>query len=98
MISTDCYSWRSAENAAQIDLVVERADGMMNICEIKYSDSPYVLTKSEFGKILNRKAVFLSETGINKGVYLTMISPMGVKKNQYSASIDMTLNLDCLFD
>ena len=98
VISTDCYAWRSAENAAQIDLVVERADGMMNICEIKYSDSPYVLTKSEFGKILNRKAVFLSETGINKGVYLTMISPMGVKKNQYSASIDMTLNLDCLFD
>lgn len=48
-IYTEYYSWRSkcSTPAAQIDLLIERADHLINLCEIKYSQSPYTITKEE---------------------------------------------------
>ena len=48
-IGTEYYSWRSktSENGSQIDLLIERADRIINLCEIKYSTTPYSIDKSE---------------------------------------------------
>lgn len=59
-ILTEYGSWRSDEpaNGAQIDLVISRADNMINICEAKYSASEYALAKDEAMKLLNRMEQF----------------------------------------
>ena len=49
MIGTQYYSWRSKESSegAQIDMLIERADRVINLCEMKYSIYPYALDKAE---------------------------------------------------
>ncbi len=98
-ISTQQYSWRSknSDPAVQIDLIIDRADGMINLCEIKYSGADYTLTESEYKKIETRAAAFANETGTRKGIFKTLITASPIKKNQYSESIPIKLTADCLF-
>ena len=88
-IAVEYYSWRSkdSEQGAQIDLLIERADRVINLCEIKYSDNEYQLTKSEDIKIRNRKGDFIAETGVNLSVYTTLITTYGLRQSEYSGGI-----------
>ena len=98
-ISTQQYSWRSknSDPAVQIDLIIDRADGMINLCEIKYSGADYTLTESDYKKIETRAAAFANETGTRKGIFKTLITASPIKKNQYSESIPVKLTADSLF-
>lgn len=98
-ISTLCYSWRSKnpDAAAQIDLVIERADRVVNICEAKYSLSPYELKKTEFDKIIHRRDSFMSETQLRHAPWITMITTEGLKPGMYSDMIQNVITLDDLF-
>ena len=103
-ISTQFYSWRSKtdvashERGAQIDIIIDRADDMINVCEVKYSKSQYELTKSEFDKLQNRINRFRGETKTKKGVILTMITTEDLLPNKYANDIDSQLTLNDLFD
>lgn len=98
-VLTECYSWRSRdpENGAQIDLIIDRADDMQNICEVKYSRDAYTLTKSEYDKIVNRVETFSLETNSRKGVHITLITTFGITKNKYSDIAQNIVNLDNMF-
>lgn len=102
-ISTQFYSWRSKksgemnERGAQIDIIIDRADDMINVCEVKYSKSPYELKKAEYEKIQNRIEKFRTETKTRKGVIPTMITTMGVLQNKYANDICSYITLDELF-
>ena len=95
-IHTEYCSWRSAnqENGAQIDLVISRADNMINICEIKYSAGKYAITKDEAEKIANRLEQFRSETGTKKGIFVTLITSNGLADNMWknTANSEVTLS------
>jgi len=99
-IYTEYYSWRSnGENGkAQIDLMIERADQMMNLCEIKYSEDEYLLDKAEMQKILRRRTLFKSETSTRSGIFLTLVTPVGLIKNSYSEEINQVVTGDDLFE
>lgn len=98
-IGTEYYSWRSTdkEQKAQIDLLIERADRIINLCEIKYSYLPYTINKEEDLKFRTRQAVFVNQTGIKLGIQPTYISPYGLTKNAYSSSIPKVITMDDLF-
>ena len=98
-IHTEYYSWRSRESvpAAQIDLIIERADNLTNVCEIKYSQLPYSITKEEDTHIRNRIADFVSETNIRTGILFTMITTFGIRNNAYSSIAQASLTIDDLF-
>ncbi len=83
-------SWRYAprkgasERGAQIDLLFDRRDDAITLCEIKYTDKPYVLTK-DYVEILQRKVkVFKEQTNTTKQLFLAMISVNGLKHNFYA--------------
>ena len=95
-IKSEYYSWRS-ENA-QIDLVIERADRMINICEAKYSEEPYLLDKEEYEKFKNRIALFKQQTGFSGGIVPTFITVNGLQRNSYSEHIVAQITLDDLFE
>ena len=100
MIHTEYYSWRSKESsvAAQIDLLIERADNLINLCEIKYSSQPYTISKEEEMRIRNRIADFTEETGTRHGILTTMITTFGIRQNVHSSVAQISLTMDDLFE
>ncbi|MGN1173652.1 MAG: ATP-binding protein [Muribaculaceae bacterium] len=99
-IYTEFYSWRSklSQHASQIDLIIERADNLVNLCEIKYSQSEYSMTKDEEMKIRNRVSDFISETGIRKGILTTFITTYGLRQNTHSGVAQVQVTMDELFE
>jgi len=99
-ISTLNYSWRSktAKPAAQIDLIIERADKIVNVCEVKYSQDEYELDKEEYERINRRRNTFIKETGLRHASWLTMITTEGLAKGMYSGMIQSVVKLDELFE
>lgn len=98
-IHTEYYSWRSKSSkpAAQVDLVIERADQITNLCEIKYSRAEYSIDSDEYAKLQNRLADFERETGTKGAVNLTFITTFGLKDNSYSSDVHYLVCLDDLF-
>lgn len=100
-ISTQFYSWRSKntqERGAQIDIIIDRADKMINVCEVKYCQGLYSLDKLEYEKLLNRMQTFSKETNTRSGLYLTMITTEGLAESKYAKNIFAQVVLDDLFE
>ncbi len=94
-ISSDVCSWQNAE--AQIDLVIDRKDRVINLCEMKFSDEPFSITKSYLEKLIARRELFRNSTGVTKSLHITMVSPFGLKQNSQSKEIQSVVNLQDLF-
>ena len=98
-VAYDASSWRSTSSdpGAQIDLVVDRTDGIINLCEMKYCREPYEITKSYDAALRHKVAAFRSETGTRKALHLTLISPHGTKRNSYWQDVQADITADDLF-
>jgi len=103
-ISTIESGWRylpkkgTGQQGAQIDLVIDRADKCINLCEMKYSDSEFVLDRPYAEKLQNKKRIFKEQTGTSKTLFTTMVATYGVKKNaHYLSAVDSQLTMDDLF-
>ncbi len=98
-ISTEYFSWRSTESdpACQIDLLIERADRVINICEMKFSSGEYVIQKSEDLKIRNRIEAYREETKTRCAVLPVLVTTYGLQKNMYSDNIRNVITMDDLF-
>jgi hypothetical protein len=73
-------SWRSssAQPGAQVDLLLDRADRVITLCEMKFSESPLPLTVKLERELRRKRSVFLEETGTSKAVHLALVAAMGV--------------------
>ena len=98
-IEVDYYQWRSTAStpAAQIDLILDRADDIVNVCEMKFSHTPYLIKKAEYDKLQNRMFAFQSETQMAKGIQLTLITPYGLQPNEYAHEVARQVIMDDLF-
>lgn len=98
-ISTISYSWRSKNTmpAAQIDIIIERADRIVNICEIKYSQDEYELDKEEYNKISHRAKTFIKETGLRHTPWITLVTTEGMARGKYTEMIQSQVVLNDLF-
>lgn len=98
-IRTEYYSWRSKESvpAAQVDLIIERADQIISLCEIKYSKGIYSLDAKEEERLRNRITDFADETKVKEAVQLVLITTYGLKDNAHSTEVNDRVVLDDLF-
>jgi len=98
-IASDVCSWqyRSAEQRAQIDLVIDRADRNIDLCEMKYSDSEYELKRDYVEWMLRRRDLFREVTHTTKSLRLTLITAGGIKQGKHLSSIQGKVGLDDLF-
>ena len=98
-IHTEYYSWRSkeSETPAQIDLIIDRADQITNICEIKYSRADYSISAEEERRLQNRVNDFDQETRTRNATHLTLITTFGLKENSHSSGISSIVLMDDLF-
>jgi len=77
----------SKQAGAQIDMLIDRVDNSINLCEIKFSADTYVITKEYAKKLDQKKEVFETRTKTGKQIFITMITTKGVKPNMYSEDL-----------
>jgi len=94
------YSWKSTTTTegAQIDLLIDRNDKTINLCEIKFASSEYIIEKKYDLNLRNKINAFKLETKTKKSIHLTMITPYGIANNQYSGLVQNSLTMNCLFE
>ena len=78
---------KSRETGAQIDLLIDRIDNSINVCEIKFTIKKYSIDKNDARNLDNKVRVFEEKTGTKKQIFLTMITTLGLKKNFYSEEL-----------
>ena len=102
-IHVEAYGWQFKGNetypdGVQIDMILERADNVINICELKYSANPFAIDKSYDAELGRKAATFAGVTGTKKALHLTLVTANGLVKNQYSSRVQSQVVLDDLFD
>lgn len=99
-VQTSVSAWRSKSKTegAQIDLVIDRRDQVINLCEMKYSINPFTIDNKYAEELRDKTGVFKSETNTRKSVFLTMITTFGLKTNSYATGlVNNDLKMDILF-
>lgn len=98
---TEEATWRflpKTGKGAQIDLLFDRKDFVINLCEMKYSESDFLIDKSYAGELENKKDVFKQQTKTKKSLFLTFVTTFGVKDNEYAKRlIQNSITAEALF-
>jgi len=98
-VQTAIFAWRSEqyEPAAQVDLVIDRKDGIVHLCKIKFSKTQFAINKDYEESLRNKIAAFQTETKTRKAVHLLMFTTFGLQKNKYFSIAQKEVVLDDLF-
>ena len=97
-IAVEYYSWRSLGSPrTQVDLIIERADRLVNLCEIKFTQGEYTIDSQEDMKMRNRMMTFSRETKNKSGVIPTWVTPYGLSHNEYAQQVLYQVTMDDLF-
>lgn len=85
-VQSNNVAWRggTAQKSAQIDLLIDRRDQVINLCECKFSLDTFAISKDYSEKLRSKIATFKQVTKTKKSVFLTMITTYGVEKNKYA--------------
>ena len=95
-IQSDVCSWKG--DGTQIDLLIDRRDQTINVCEIKFSQSEFEITKQYDTLLRTRLEKFRSASKTRKALHQTFITTYGVKDNAYKGNIQSEIVLDDLFE
>ena len=98
-VQTEEFSWRSkrADPGAQIDLLIDRRDGVVNVCEMKYSSRAFAIDAGLERSLRNKLAAFAEEAAPDKALHLTMVTANGMVRNAHSGIVSNELAADDLF-
>ncbi len=94
-VQTSVYSWHS--NRAQVDLIIDRKDQTINLCEMKFSIDKYTITKKYEENLRNKIGAFREATKTRKAIFLTMITTHGLTENKYQHVPQNKLAMEDLF-
>jgi uncharacterized protein len=94
------YQKGNAEQAGvQIDLLIDRSDHAINLCELKFYNSEVVVTKEMAKGLRTKMALFRAASQTNKQIFITLIAPFSIIPNPQSIGlIDNALGMDVLFE
>ena len=100
-VLTRVCSWTSKEGegsrGAQIDLLIDRADQTINLCEMKFARAEYEITKADYDNLENKIESFLQQSKTRKSIMLTMVTSFGIKENIYSSRVQRVVTMEQLF-
>ena len=84
---------------AQIDLVLDRNDQIINLFEIKFYNTEFMLTEADAKAIRHQMQVFREKTKTKKHLMPVLLSTFGMEHNKHSLGlIEKSLTMDALFD
>ena len=94
-VQTNTSTWWG--QGAQIDLIIDRKDQVINLIEIKFALEEYVISKDYDAKLRKKVSAFKEETGSRKALWTTMLTTYGLKENKYSSNVQLSLDMNDLF-
>jgi uncharacterized protein len=95
-IQTRVSAWR--HDKAQIDMLIDRADDVISLCEMKFTDGPFAITKKYADELRHKLEVFRSEAGAKKAVHLVLVTSFGLVPNGYAGElVDAEVTMEALF-
>jgi uncharacterized protein len=102
-INVNACSWKTRDGnglgGTQIDLLIDRADKAISICEAKFSSSNYLVTKEYANHLRMRKSIFQHTTQTKKAIFNTLITPFPAIRNEhYLDQFQAEVNLEAFFD
>ena len=99
-VRTSCFPWISTRKngGAQIDLVIERADGITDLCEMKFTDTPFAVSAEYERNLLHKIEVFREETSTKHALKLVLVSAEGIEGTAHTEHIAETITLEDLFE
>lgn len=102
-VSTEVNAWRCSPDpeggirGSQVDLLIVRRDQIINLCEMKYSESDYVVDAA-FDRSQRRKnGDFQKATGTKYAIHSTLVTTYDVEPNAYTGDIQAIITADDLF-
>lgn len=99
-VQTEISPWhcQSAElGGAQIDMLIDRADHIINACEMKFSTNDFTIDRKYDAELRRKWDIFIRETKCRKSVHPVMITTYGLTSNEYSNQIQNVITMDDLF-
>ncbi len=82
----------------QIDLLIDRADRVVNLCEMKFYKEEFTIDKAYDKKLRHRTQTLVDNLPKNRNVHLTLITTYGLTYNEYFGQIQMLVTMDDLFN
>lgn len=96
-IDSQNYTWSNA--SAQVDIVIDRADNWVNLCELKFYNDVFTIDATYLKNLEMKKNEFRKDRTRKKGIFMTLLTTHGLTENQYSsAGVDQNLTISCLFN
>jgi AAA+ ATPase superfamily predicted ATPase len=98
-VQTEASPWKSRKekDGAQIDLVIDRADHISNICEMKFCDDEFAITAAYDKNLRHKLSAFVEETKCKDALHLTLVTTYGLKFNEYANRVQSVITMDDLF-
>ncbi len=100
-VQTNVCSWfaRGTGNrrGAQIDLVMQRADGITDICEMKHSANAFTIDKDYANNLENKLDAYKELSKDRRTLHLVMVTTKGIVHNNYFNMIQKEVTMDDLF-
>ena len=103
-VLTNVYSWKQKTDevagtaGVQIDLLIDRNDQVVNLCEMKFSKAEYAITKDYDMSLRQKLEAFRIGTNCRKAIHLTMVTTYGLVENAYAETVQNSVVMDDLFN
>ncbi|MCC8114004.1 MAG: ATP-binding protein [Bacteroidales bacterium] len=103
-IPTSVYTWQGREDKAkelpggQIDMLIQRSDGVIHICEMKFSKKKFIITQDYEEKLRDRMAALERHIGKELALVHTFVTACGLASNVHSSLVHSEVTIDSLFD
>lgn len=85
------------KDGMQIDLLIERSDNVINMCEIKFTSTDFSVDKSYYKVLLSRAERLREMVSPKISIQSTLITTYGLKHNEYSSAFNNVITMDDLF-
>jgi len=100
-VQAEIYPWKASCNGdapgAQIDMLIDRADRVVNMCEMKFSRDEFTIDKDYDAKLRNKIDTLLNKCKNRRNIQATLVTTYGLKMNMYGNRIQKVITMDSLF-
>lgn len=106
-VLTNVCAWRAMRHVdkdgnewpgVQLDLLLCRADNVIDVCEMKYSKGEFVITRAYDSHLRERNSVFAQLTKTRDAIHTVIVTTWGLKQNFYSGNVQAVVTMDDLFE
>jgi hypothetical protein len=89
---------KTHRDGAQLDLVIDRADRSMNLCEMKFSEAEFTVDKAYARELQRKRDIFRETTGTTKALFITLVTTYGLRDNEHARGlVARSVTMDALF-